>query len=165
MKKALVLTSIILIIVLSVSLVGCSLTKSVKVIPEGREVDSMELIVFNAKSESVRFDLTHEEVSKLETMFDNLGYLERQYISNPITNERIEYTLVVNVAKKSLFKKAYTYYIYVGFSTNSIIDNVPIITNSPETAFLRVETESSKYSGNVNEEVLSYLALLKAAAI
>ena len=164
MKKSLVIVSTLLIIVLSISLIGCSLTKSVKTIPEGREIESMELIVFNAKAESVRFDLTHEEISKLETMFDNLGYLERQYIANPITNERIEYTLVVNVAKKNIFKKAYTYYVYVGVSTNSIYDNMPII-NSPESTFLRVETDSAKYSGKVNEEVLSYLGLLKAAAI
>ena len=164
MKKSLVIVSILLIVVLSVSLIGCSLTKSVKVIPEGREVESMELIIFNAKSESVRFNLTNEEVQKLATMFDNLGYLERQYIANPITNEKIEYTLVVNVAKKNMFKKAYTYYIYIGVSTNSIVDNMPII-NSPESTFLRVETESAKYSGNVNEEVLAYLGLLKAAAI
>ncbi len=164
MKKSLVIISILLIVILSFSLVGCSLTKSVKVIPEGREVESMELIVFNAKAESVRFDLTNEEVNKLSTMFDNLGYLERQYIANPIQNERIEYTLVVNVAKKNIFKKAYTYYIYIGVATNSIYDNMPII-NSPESSFLRVETDSAKYSGKVNEEVLSYLGLLKAAAI
>ena len=164
MKKALVFVSIILVLVISISLIGCSLTKSVKVIPECRAVDSMELIVYNAKAESVRFDLTQEEITKLESMFDNLGYLERQYISNPITNQRDEYTLVVNVAKKSAFKKAYTYYIYIGFETNSIYDSMPVIT-SPEKAFLRVETDSAKYSGSVNEEVLSYLALLKAAAI
>ncbi len=164
MKKSLVIVSILLIVILSFSLIGCSLTKSVKVIPEGREVESMELIVFNAKAESVRFDLTNEEVNKLSTMFDNLGYLERQYIANPIQNERIEYTLVVNVAKKNIFKKAYTYYIYIGVATNSIYDNMPII-NSPESSFLRVETDSAKYSGKVNEEVLSYLGLLKAAAI
>ncbi|MCR4874910.1 MAG: hypothetical protein K5923_04140 [Clostridia bacterium] len=164
MKKSLVIVSILLIVILSFSLVGCSLTKSVKVIPEGREVESMELIVFNAKAESIRFDLTNEEVNKLSTMFDNLGYLERQYIANPIQNERIEYTLVVNIAKKNIFKKAYTYYIYIGVATNSIYDNMPII-NSPESSFLRVETDSAKYSGKVNEEVLSYLGLLKAAAI
>ncbi len=164
MKKSLVIISILLIVILSFSLVGCSLTKSVKVIPEGREVESMELIVFNAKAESVRFDLTNEEVNKLSTMFDNLGYLERQYIANPIQNERIEYTLVVNVAKKNIFKKAYTYYIYIGVATNSIYDNMPII-NSPESSFLRVATDSANYSGKVNEEVLSYLGLLKAAAI
>ena len=159
MKKSVVF--IILIIILMLSLFGCA-PKSVKVIVEDRSVDSIDLLVFDDTSKSVKYTLSGEEQGELIKMLDNLGYMDRLIVPNAIASESFEYSLTINVSKKGL-KKAYSYYVYIDKTETYTIAGKDI-TNRKDK-YLRVVTDSKKYEGEANQEVINYLKQLKEAAI
>ena len=159
MKKSVVF--IILIIILMLSLFGCA-PKSVKVIVEDRSVDSIDLLVFDDTSKSVKYTLSGEEQGELIKMLDNLGYMDRLIVPNTIASESFEYSLTINVGKKGL-KKAYSYYVYIDKTETYTIAGKDI-TNRKDK-YLRVVTDSKKYEGEANQEVINYLKQLKEAAI
>jgi len=159
MKKSVVF--IILIIILMLSLFGCA-PKSVKVIVEDRSVDSIDLLVFDDTSKSVKYTLSGEEQGELIKMLDNLGYMDRLIVPNTIASESFEYSLLINVGKKGL-KKAYSYYVYIDKTETYTIAGKDI-TNRKDK-YLRVVTDSKKYEGEANQEVINYLKQLKEAAI
>ena len=159
MKKSVVF--IILIIILMLSLFGCA-PKSVKVIVEDRSVDSIDLLVFDETSKSVKYTLSGEEQGELIKMLDNLGYMDRLIVPNTIASESFEYSLTINVSKKGL-KKAYSYYVYIDKTETYTIAGKDI-TNRKDK-YLRVVTDSKKYEGEANQEVINYLKQLKEAAI
>ncbi len=159
MKKSVVF--IILIIILMLSLFGCA-PKSVKVIVEDRSVDSIDLLVFDETSKSVKYTLSGEEQGELIKMLDNLGYMDRLIVPNTIASESFEYSLTINVGKKGL-KKAYSYYVYIDMTETYTIAGKDI-TNRKDK-YLRVVTDSKKYEGEANQEVINYLKQLKEAAI
>jgi len=160
-KVAIILIAIVVVCVCIFS--GCNATKSIKVFPEDREVSGVTLVVYNSKSESVRYSFTSEEIEKLKTIFGNLGYIERQYISNPIISETFDYILEVNVEKKGL-SKAYTYYVYIGREYSYSVNDTEII-NQKESKYLKIKTNSKKYQGEANDEVINYLAFVEAAIL
>ena len=160
MKKTIFL-SVLLIIVLTLSLFGCA-PKSTKVIVEDREVGSIDLLVFNDSDQSVKYTLTGEEQGELVKMLDNLGYMDRIILSNTIPSETFEYALTINVNKKGL-KKAYSYYVYIGKTETYTVAGKDITTTKDK--YLRIETDSKKYEGEANQEVINYLKQLKDAAI
>ena len=159
MKKSVVF--IILIIILMLSLFGCA-PKSVKVIVEDRSVDSIDLLVFDETSKSIKYTLSGEEQGELIKMLDNLGYMDRLIVPNTIASESFEYSLTINVGKKGL-KKAYSYYVYIDKTETYTIAGKDI-TNRKDK-YLRVVTDSKKYEGEANQEVINYLKQLKEAAI
>ncbi len=159
MKKSVVF--VILIIILMLSLFGCA-PKSVKVIVEDRSVDSIDLLVFDDTSKSVKYTLSGEEQGELIKMLDNLGYMDRLIVPNTIASESFEYSLTINVGKKGL-KKAYSYYVYIDKTETYTIAGKDI-TNRKDK-YLRVVTDSKKYEGEANQEVINYLKQLKEAAI
>ena len=159
MKKSVVF--VILIIILMLSLFGCA-PKSVKVIVEDRSVDSIDLLVFDETSKSVKYTLSGEEQGELIKMLDNLGYMDRLIVPNTIASESFEYFLTINVSKKGL-KKAYSYYVYIDKTETYTIAGKDI-TNRKDK-YLRVVTDSKKYEGEANQEVINYLKQLKEAAI
>ena len=159
MKKSIVF--VILIIILMLSLFGCA-PKSVKVIVEDRSVDSIDLLVFDETSKSVKYTLSGEEQGELIKMLDNLGYMDRLIVPNTIASESFEYSLTINVGKKGL-KKAYSYYVYIDKTETYTIAGKDI-TNRKDK-YLRVVTDSKKYEGEANQEVINYLKQLKEAAI
>ena len=160
MKKTIFL-SLIIIIVLSLSLFGCA-PKSVKVIVEDREVGSIDLLVFDDTAKSIKYTLSGEEQSQLIQMLDNLGYMDRYIVPNAIASESFEYSLTINVNKKGL-KKAYSYYVYIDKTETYTIAGKDI-TNRKEK-YLRIVTDSKKYEGEANQEVINYLTQLKETAI
>ena len=162
MKKT-VLVLVILTMILSLSLFGCNATKSSKVIPENRSVDSIDLLVFNSADQSVKCTLADVERDKLIEMFDNLGYMDRLYITNPVSSESFEYSLTINVAKKGL-KKAYSYYVYID-RTSSYNVNGKNLVDQRDELYLRIETDSKKYEGKCNQEIINYLKQLKANSL
>ena len=143
------------------SLFGCA-PKSVKVIVEDRSVDSIDLLVFDETSKSVKYTLSGEEQGELIKMLDNLGYMDRLIVPNTIASESFEYSLTINVSKKGL-KKAYSYYVYIDKTETYTIAGKDI-TNRKDK-YLRVVTDSKKYEGEANQEVINYLKQLKEAAI
>ena len=159
MKKSVVF--IILIIILMLSLFGCA-PKSVKVIVEDRSVDSIDLLVFDETNKSIKYTLSGEEQGELIKMLDNLGYMDRLIVPNTIASESFEYSLTINVGKKGL-KKAYSYYVYIDKTETYTIAGKDI-TNRKDK-YLRVVTDSKKYEGEANQEVINYLKQLKEAAI
>ncbi len=163
MKRIVLALVLISIIVISLGLSSCSLTKSTKVFVEDREISSIKMIVYTADAQSKEYKFTKEEISSLKKMFDNLGYIERQYVSNPIISESFDYTLEFNVAKKGV-KKAYKYYVYVGRTYTYSIDDKQVLSQT-ESKYLSIATDQLKYKGEVNEEILNYLSLAKASII
>ena len=59
MNKRLTVLVISIILILSMLLASCSFTKSEKILPEDREVESIELLVFNREKESVKKTLSN----------------------------------------------------------------------------------------------------------
>ena len=163
MNKKILVCLVCIIVLMTVVFTACSFTKSTKVIVENRDIESINLIVFDSQNTSHKYELTSGEITKLKDMLDNLGYIEREYISNPIISETFDYTLEVNVAKKGL-KKAYTYYVKIGRVYSYSINNKDIL-NQKEPTYLSIETNQLKYAGQANEEIVAYLALMKASII
>lgn len=162
MRKRNLLIILILVLTLTTIVIsGCSFTKSTKVIVEDRDIESIEVLFYNSNGESTKYVLTSGEMEDITKLFDNLGYIDRQYVSNPIISETFDYSLKIDVAKKGL-KKAYTYYVYIG-RTYSYKVNDKDILNQTESKYLLIETDQLKYKGEVNEEILNYLGLIRAS--
>ena len=160
-KKVILIVSILMIV--SIMLSACSLTKSSKVIPEDREVESLELLVYNADNEAVKNTLSNVDTQKLLELFDNLGYIDR-YISQldvtkKLTSEEFTYALTVNIKKKGL-KKAYSYYIYIGRTATYTLANKSIETKE-DVKYMRIDTGSKKYKGEATEEIVKILEGIK----
>ena len=166
-RKLLVVISIVLVCVMSISFSACSLTKSSKVLPEGRSVESIDLMVYNTSNESVKKTLSEEDRNKLVEMFDDLGFMDRYIpqldLKKKLSSEEFKYVLTINIAKKGL-KKAYSYYVYIGRTATYTAMNKEIFTEEKDK-YLRIETDSKKYEGDASQEIVDHLNRLRLAMI
>ena len=163
-KKLTILIAII--IILTMLLASCSFNKSEKIIPEDREIESIELLVYNENSESVKQTLSDSDKQDIIEMFNNLGYIDRYYnqvdITKKLSSEEFEYMLTINVAKKGL-KKAYSYYVYINRTSTYIVAGKEVTNNEPK--YLRVDTGSKKFKGDATDEIINLLNEIKQTLV
>ena len=166
-RKILVVISIVLVCVMSIAFAACSFTKSSKVLPEGREISSIELMVYNSNNESVKKELNDEDKQSLIDYFNDLGFMDRYVeqfdVSKKLSSEEFKYVLEIKVKKKGL-KKAYTYYVKIGRSATYRAMNKELFTEVDDK-YLKIETESKKFKGEASQEVVDFLNRQRLAMI
>ena len=165
MKKIITIISILIVLILGMSLSACSFTKSSKVLPEDREVESIDLLVFNENGESVKQTLTDEQKQSLVTKFNDLGFMDRSVIDlkKTVSSEEFEYALTINIKKKGL-KKAYSYYVYIGrHVTYKVVGKE--ITTEYEEKYLKIDDGKKQFSGEVTDEIAKELKEIKLSII
>ena len=162
MTKRLTISIISIIVIISILLSGCSLTKSEKIIPEDREVESIDLLVFNEDKESVKHTLGDIDKDELVEMFNNLGYIDRYIkevdLTKTLSSEEFEYMLTIHIAKKGL-KKAYDYYVYIGRTSTYTALGKEITNNEPK--YLKVDTGKKQFKGDATDEIINLLSGIK----
>ncbi len=165
MKKIVTIISILVVLVLGMALSSCSFSKSSKVLPEKREVESIDLLVFNENGESIKKTLSDEEKQSLVEKFNDLGYMDRYIIDlkKTISSEEFDYTLTINIKKKGL-KKAYSYYVYIGrYLTYKAIGKE--ITKEYDEKYLKIDDGKKQFAGQVTDEIAKQLKEIKLSMI
>ena len=162
MNRKLLIISVLAVLIVSVMLSSCSLTKSEKIIPEDRTVESIEMLVFNADQESVKQKLSSADTQDLIEMFNNLGYIDRYIeqvdLTKSIASEEYDYMLTIHIAKKGV-KKAYEYYVYVGRKSTTTVAGKDIVKEEPK--YLKVDTGKKKFKGDATDEIVKLLKSIK----
>ena len=165
MKKIVTILSILIVLILGMALSSCSFTKSSKVLPENRDVESIDILVFNENGESVKKTLSEEEKQSLVEKFNDLGYMDRYVIDlkKTVSSEEFEYALTINIKKKGL-KKAYSYYVYIGrHVTYKVVGKE--ITTEYEEKYLKIDDGKKQFAGEVTDEIANVLKEIKLSMI
>ena len=135
--------------------------------PEKREVESIDLLVFNENGESVKKTLSDEEKQSLIDKFNDLGYMDRYIkqfdLSKTVSAEEFEYSLTINIKKKGL-KKAYSYYVYIGRHVTYKVGSKELV-NDYEEKYLKMDNGSKQYTGEVTDEIATLLKDIKLSMI